>query len=71
MENKKQNLFRLQVIAGALLFTAVMLFILSFLTTDGTVVTACVATVVLISAAIPFSAARKVVLVNDETRVVV
>lgn len=60
LEIKKQNRFGLQVIAGALLFTAVMLFILSFLTTDGTVVTACVATVVLISAAIPFSAARKV-----------
>ena len=68
-EIKKQNRFGLQVIAGALLFTAVMLFILSFLTTDGTLVTACVATVVLISAAIPFVAARKVVLVNDETRV--
>lgn len=71
-EIKKQNRFGLQVIAGALLFTAVMLFILSFLTTDGTLVTAGVAVVVLISAAIPFSAARKVVLVKgDETRVVV
>ncbi|PSL26144.1 sodium:solute symporter family protein [Dyadobacter jiangsuensis] len=71
LEIKKQNRFGLQVIAGALLFTAVMLFILSFLTTDGTLVTAGVAVVVLISAAIPFSAARKVVLVKDETRVVV
>lgn len=68
-EIKKQNRFGLQVIAGALLFTAVMLFILSFLTTDGTLVTACVATVVLISAAIPFAAARKVVLVKDEARI--
>lgn len=70
LEIKKQNRFGLQVIAGALLFTAVMLYILSFLTTDGTLVTAGVATVVLISAAIPFSAARKVVLVErDEPRV--
>lgn len=73
-EIKKQNRFGLQVIAGALLFTAVMLFILSFLTTDGTLVTAGVAVVVLISAAIPFSAARKVVLAEptrsafEETR---
>ncbi|MDR6807221.1 SSS family transporter [Dyadobacter sp. BE34] len=69
LEIKKQNRFGLQVIAGALLFTAVMLFILSFLTTDGTLVTAGVATVVLISAAIPFSAARKVRLVKDGARV--
>lgn len=68
LEIKKQNRFGLQVIAGALLFTAVMLFILSFLTTDGTLVTAGVAVVVLLSAAIPFSAARKVSLspVNDK-----
>lgn len=66
LEIQKQNRFGLQVIAGALLFTAVMLFILSFLTTDGTLVTAGVATVVLISAAIPFSAARKVVLTARE-----
>lgn len=66
LEIQKQNRFGLQVIAGALLFTAVMLLILSFLTTDGTLVTAGVATVVLISAAIPFSAARKVVLTAQE-----
>lgn len=71
LEIKKQNRFGLQVIAGALLFTAVMLFILSVLTTDGAAVTAGVATVVLISAAIPFSAARKVVLVNDKTQIAV
>jgi SSS family solute:Na+ symporter len=62
IEIKKQNRFGLQVIAGALLFTAVMLYILSFLTTAGTVITASVATVVLLSSWIPFSAARKVVL---------
>lgn len=65
-EIAKQNRFGLQVIAGALLFTAVMLFILSFLTTDGTLVTACVAVAVLLSAAIPFSAARKTVLTAPE-----
>lgn len=70
LEIKKQNRFGLQVIAGALLFTAVMLFILSFLTTDGALVTAGVAVVVLLSAAIPFSAAQKVVLVErDEPHV--
>lgn len=56
---RKQNRFGLQVIAGALLFTAVMLYILSFLTTDGTLVTAGVATVVLLSSLIPFVASRK------------
>ncbi|WP_342083304.1 sodium:solute symporter family protein [Dyadobacter sp. OTU695] len=66
LEIKKQNRFGLQVIAAALLFTAVMLFILSFLTTEGTLVTAGVAVVVLISALIPFSAARKVVLTGRE-----
>lgn len=71
LEIKKQNRFGLRVIAGALLFTAVMLYILSFLTTDGTWVTAGVATVVLISAAIPFSAARKVVLVKEDDAQVV
>nr|WP_295921033.1 sodium:solute symporter family protein [uncultured Dyadobacter sp.] len=60
LEIQKQNRFGLQVIAGALLFTAVMLFILSILTTDGAMVTAGIATVVLLSALIPFSAARKV-----------
>jgi len=66
LEIKKQNRFGLQVIAAALLFTAVMLFILSFLTTEGTLVTAAVAVVVLISALIPFSAARKVKLTAIE-----
>lgn len=66
LEIKKQNRFGLQVIAAALLFTAVMLFILSFLTTEGTLVTAGVAVVVLISALIPFSAARKVKLTAIE-----
>lgn len=71
LEIKKQNRFGLQVIAGALLFTSIMLFILSFLTTDGTLVTAGVAIVVLISAAIPFSAARKVVISGKEAGEVV
>ncbi len=66
LEIKKQNRFGLQVIAAALLFTAVMLFILSFLTTEGTFVTAGVAVVVLLSALIPFSAARKVKLTTIE-----
>jgi hypothetical protein len=66
LEIKKQNRFGLQVIAGALLFTAVMLFILSFLTTDGALVTAGIATVILFSALIPFWAARKVVLAYQE-----
>lgn len=73
-EIKKQNRFGLQVIAGALLFTAVMLYILSLLTTDGAMITAGIATVILLSALIPFAAARKVKLVTagqstfEETR---
>jgi SSS family solute:Na+ symporter len=66
LEIEKQNRFGLQVIAAALLFTAVMLFILSFLTTDGKLVTAGVAVVVLVSALIPFNAARKVKLTGRE-----
>jgi SSS family solute:Na+ symporter len=70
LEIEKQNRFGLQVIAAALLFTAVMLFILSFLTTDGKLVTAGVAVVVLVSALIPFNAARKVKLTGrEETRI--
>jgi SSS family solute:Na+ symporter len=70
LEIEKQNRFGLQVIAAALLFTAVMLFILSFLTTEGKLVTAGVAVVVLVSALIPFNAARKVQLTGrEETRI--
>lgn len=60
IEIKRQNRFGLRVITGALLFTAVMLFILSVMTTSGTIVTAVVATVVLFAALIPFVASRKV-----------
>ncbi|MCE7061042.1 sodium:solute symporter family protein [Dyadobacter sp. CY343] len=60
IETKRQNRFGLQVIAGALLFTAVMLFILSALTTSGALITGIVAAVVLLSSLIPFVASRKV-----------
>jgi SSS family solute:Na+ symporter len=68
LETKRQNRFGLQVIAGALLFTAVMLFILSVLTTSGTVITAGVATAVLFSALIPFLASRKVELIIEQNQ---
>jgi SSS family solute:Na+ symporter len=60
VEIRRQNRFGLQVIAGALLFTAIMLFILSFLASSGAGITAGIAAVVLISALIPFVASRKV-----------
>ncbi|GAB3896774.1 sodium:solute symporter family protein [Spirosoma agri] len=60
VEVKKQNRFGLQVIAGSLVFTAVMLFGLSFLTTTGAGITATIAGVVLLAALIPWRASRVV-----------
>lgn len=59
-EIKKQNKFGLQVIAFSLAFIAVLLFILSLLTTSGAGIVAGIATVILICALIPWRAARKV-----------
>ncbi|MFT4033782.1 MAG: Na+:solute symporter [Siphonobacter sp.] len=61
-ETKKQNQFGLQVIAGSLVFVALVLFVLSFLTQSGTVVTASIAGVILLGAFIPWMASRKITL---------
>jgi Na+/proline symporter len=60
LETKRQNRFGMQVIAGALVFTAVILFILSLLTTQGAGVTAGIAVVILFSAIIPWRAAQRI-----------
>lgn len=59
-EIRRQNRFGLRVIAAALLFTAVMLFILSTFATSGAMVTAVIATVVLIATFIPYHASKKI-----------
>jgi SSS family transporter len=60
LETKRQNRFGMQVIAGALVFTAVILFVLSLLTTQGASVTAGIAVVILFSAIIPWRAAQRI-----------
>jgi SSS family transporter len=56
---EKQNLFGLRVIAFALVFTAVILFVLSGLTDVGKIPTALVAALILCSALVPWRAAAK------------
>lgn len=56
---KKQNQFGLRVIAASLLFTALMLFGLSFLTTKGAGITAGIAGLVLLGSIIPWRASRR------------
>jgi len=53
-EAKRQNYFGLKVIAGALVFTALLLFILAFITTRGRSITNMVAVVVLLLAIVPW-----------------
>ena len=60
LEIKRQNKFGLQVIAGALLFTSLILFVLSTFTTSGAGITATIAGVVLLATWIPYSASRKI-----------
>lgn len=60
IEIKIQNRFGLRVITGALLFTSVILFVLSQFTTSGAGVTALIAGVILLTALIPFQASRKI-----------
>ncbi|KAA5539683.1 sodium:solute symporter family protein [Adhaeribacter rhizoryzae] len=57
---RKQNHFGLRVIAFALAFTALLLFILSFLTTSGAVLVACIALGILLLAYIPWRAAQRI-----------
>jgi hypothetical protein len=56
-EIHRQNRFGLRVIAFALLFTAGLLFILSWLTTAGTLLVGGIATVILLLAYLPWRAA--------------
>lgn len=56
---KKQNHFGLRVIAFSLLFTALMLFGLSFIATTGRTLTAGIALVILLASVIPLLAARR------------
>jgi SSS family solute:Na+ symporter len=60
IEIRRQNRFGLRVIAAALLFTAVMLYILSTFATSGAMITAIIATVVLFATIIPYHASRKI-----------
>ncbi|MDQ6477448.1 sodium:solute symporter family protein [Dyadobacter sp. LHD-138] len=60
-EVRRQNRFGLQVIAGALAFTAVLLFALSALTTKGSMLTAAIAFAILLASIIPWRASKKVI----------
>lgn len=51
---KKQNEFGLRVIAGSLAFTSLMIFALSFFTTQGRNLTMAIAFIIMLLAAIPF-----------------
>ena len=59
-EVRQQNQFGLRVIAGALVFTALMLLGLSLLTTQGRGVTASIAIVIALAGLIPYWAAKKI-----------
>ncbi|MBE7179525.1 MAG: sodium transporter, partial [Mucilaginibacter polytrichastri] len=59
-EIKKQNKFGLQVIAGSLVFVALMLFALSFFTTNGALITGVIGGIVLLGAIIPWRASKKI-----------
>ena len=60
LEVRKQNRFGLQVIAGALVFTALMLFGLSALADMGGRITAGIGGVILLAAVIPWRAAQRI-----------
>lgn len=62
---RMQNRFGLRVIAGSLVFTALMLAGLSFLTTQGAGITATISAVVLVLALIPWRAAQRVQMLNE------
>lgn len=66
---RKQNRFGLRVIAGSLVFTALMLCGLSFLTTQGAGITAVISGVVLVLALIPWRAAQRVQLSSDPQQI--
>lgn len=56
----EQNRFGLKVIAGSLVFTALMLFGLSTFATSGGLITACIGVVIGLAALIPWRASRRV-----------
>lgn len=58
-EIKRQNKFGLQVISFSLAFIAILLYVLCAFTAKGTGMVAGIATVILLSAWIPFNASRK------------
>lgn len=60
-ETRKQNKFGLQVISFSLAFIALLLFVLCAFTTKATGMVAVIATIILLSALIPFRASRKTV----------
>lgn len=60
LEIKKQNRYGMQVIAGALVFVAMILMILSFLTSSGGVVTRIISIFILLGAIIPWRAAQMI-----------
>lgn len=59
LEVKRQNKFGLRVIAFSLAFIALLLFILSLLTTSGAGMVAGIATIILLCALIPWRSSRK------------
>lgn len=61
IEIKKQNKFGLNVISFSLVFIALLLYVLSGITTKGGDMVAGIATVILLSSAIPFFKAKKIV----------
>lgn len=67
-EARRQNQFGLRVIAGALAFTAFLLFVLSALTTIGSTLTAAIAFGILLTALIPWRASKKIIVVPIETK---
>lgn len=65
-EIKKQNKFGLNVISFSLLFIALLMFILSLVTSKGGVVVGSISAVILLSAFIPYFKAKKIVLVREK-----
>lgn len=61
LEIRRQNRFGLKVIAFALAFIALLLYVLCAFTAKGTILVAGIATVILLCSLIPFFASRKVV----------
>jgi len=60
-EIRKQNKFGLQVISFSLAFIALLLFLLSLFTSNGTAMVTGIATLILLAAIIPYRSSRKIV----------